>query len=78
MRTVSFVPPLISTGNPDIAKIHGAVKKAINSSEGKKSTKKAKAKTTTPVSTTTNGGGSIGNLRQGYAANQAEDLSSVC
>ena len=32
----------------------------------------------TPVSTTTNGGGSIGNLRQGYAANQAEDLSSVC
>jgi LCP family protein required for cell wall assembly len=80
VRTVSFVPPMISTGNPDIAKIHQAVKKAINTSEGKgKSAKKGKApKPTTPVSTATNGGGSIGNLRQGYAANQAQDLSSVC
>jgi LCP family protein required for cell wall assembly len=80
VRTVSFVPPLISTGNPDIAKIHKAVKKAIDTSEGKAAdTKKSKArKPTTPVPTTTNGGGSIGNLRQGYAANQAQDLSSVC
>ena len=40
MRTVSFVPPMISTSDPDIDKIHDAVQKAIDGSEGKKSTKK--------------------------------------
>jgi anionic cell wall polymer biosynthesis LytR-Cps2A-Psr (LCP) family protein len=78
VRTVSFVPPLISTSKPDIATIKSSVKKAISTSEGKHGAKKKAAKKSTPVSTQTNGGGSIGNLRQGYAANQASDLSSVC
>jgi polyisoprenyl-teichoic acid--peptidoglycan teichoic acid transferase len=77
VRTVSFVPPLISTGNPDITKIKASVKKAINTAEGKKTAKKVKEKSV-PVSTQTNGGGSIGNMKQGYAANQASDLTSVC
>jgi len=83
IRTVSFVPPMISTGNPDISAIHSAVEKAIDKSEGKKAEKKK----STSASKSTDGssrkkasttGGSIGNLKQGYAANQAADLSSVC
>jgi LCP family protein required for cell wall assembly len=77
IRTVSFVPPLISTSRPDIDKIRSSVKKAIKVSEGKQK-KGTKSRPTTPISTQTNGGGSIGNLRQGYAANQANDLNSVC
>ncbi len=79
VRTVSFVPPMISTGNPDIAKIHASVKKAINRSEGKvaKAPKKSTGSRTVPAERSTTGG-SIGNLKEGYAANQAADLSSAC
>ena len=70
IKTVSFVPPLINTGNPDIAKIQRAVQKAI---DGKAIG--AKKKATTSTGTT---GGAIGSLRSGYAANQSEDLNSVC
>ncbi|MCW2849421.1 MAG: LytR family transcriptional regulator [Marmoricola sp.] len=78
IRTVSFVPPMISTGNPDIDKIHATVQRAIDRSEGKKSAKKpTQASKPAPVDTSTTGG-SIGNLKQGYAANQATDLSSAC
>jgi LCP family protein required for cell wall assembly len=79
VRTVSFVPPMISTGNPDIDKIHSTVKQAIDRSEGKKSKQKpTKASKTPPASGTHTTGGSIGNLKEGYAANQATDLSSAC
>ncbi len=80
VRTVSFVPPMISTGDPDIDKIHAAVKKAINRSEGDVPKKAAPKKSATPQDPTPHGttGGSIGNLKQGYAANQAENLSSAC
>jgi LCP family protein required for cell wall assembly len=78
IRTVSFVPPMISTGNPDIDRIHSAVKKAIDRSEGKVTKKKTTGKSTSAASTTGTTGGSIGNLKEGYAANQASDLSSVC
>ncbi len=68
---------MISTGNPDISAIHAAVQKAIDKSEGKKTEKKK----STSASKSTDGstrkkasttGGSIGNLKQGYAANQAD------
>ena len=79
MRTVSFVPPMISTSDPDIDKIHDAVTKAIDGSQGKapkqKSTKKKQKATREDTATT---GGSIGNLREGYAANQTDDLSDAC
>ena len=79
VRSVSFVPPMISTSDPDIDKVHETVEKAIDRSEGKKSatkTSKSAKKAPAPSSGTT--GGSIGNIREGYAANQATDLSAAC
>jgi polyisoprenyl-teichoic acid--peptidoglycan teichoic acid transferase len=86
VSTVSFVPPAINTGNPDIGKIRRMVERAIDRAEathdapaadgpraGKKrgfSAKKAPADSTV--------GGSLGNLQQGYAANASADLSSAC
>ena len=80
IRTVSFVPPMISTGRPDISLIHRTVQKSINKSEGtaakkKKSTTSTATKPSQPTGST---GGSLGNLKQGYAANQSADLSSSC
>lgn len=75
VRTVSFVPPMINTGRPDIDKIQQAVQDALHPK------KKAKAKKATtvrkPASQGTTGG-AIGSLHSGYAANQAEDLGSAC
>jgi len=69
LKTVSFVPPMINTGSPDIAKIQRAVENAIN---GKKIAKK-------PVASTQGStGGAVGSMSSGYAANQSDDLNSVC
>lgn len=85
VRTLSFVPPMISTSNPDIDKIHAAVEKALAPPAEKKaaeapssgsSTGSSTGTAPTPAPSTT--GGSIGNMRDGYGANQAEDLSSAC
>jgi LCP family protein required for cell wall assembly len=78
VRTVSFVPPMIATGNPDIALIHSTVKRAIAKSEGTAPKKKATTKAPAVQADTHTTGGSIGNLKQGYAANQADDLSDAC
>jgi polyisoprenyl-teichoic acid--peptidoglycan teichoic acid transferase len=80
LATVSFVPPLINTGDPDVELIQARVQDAIDASEsrgedGPAPKRKQKTSTGTPAATT---GGSIGNLSDGYAANQAEDLSSAC
>ncbi len=88
VATVSFVPPAINTGHPDIAKIQSMVTAAIDRSENGK---KAPAKTAPASGATTakakkgytrgqqsTVGGSIGNLHDGYAANAATDLSSAC
>jgi len=78
VRTVSFVPPAISTSDPDITKIHAMVKAAVDRSEGtakKRTTTHAKGYTKARQSTV---GGSIGNLHDGYAANESSDLSSSC
>lgn len=71
VRTVSFVPPVINTGRPDIAKIHQMVQSAIHPKKSKPGKKKAP----TGQGTT---GGAIGSLHTGYAANQADDLGSAC
>lgn len=78
VRSISFVPPVIRTGKPDIAKIHRMVDAAIHPA-----TKSAKSSTqTTPKSFGTKNagttGGAIGSLRTGYAANQANDLGAAC
>jgi len=75
---------MISTSDPDIDKIHDAVKKALDGSSGKSTKKKSTEETTTVKKQNATGedtattGGSIGNLRDGYAANQTDDLSDAC
>ena len=82
VSTVSFVPPAISTGNPDIAKIQAMVGKAITRSEAARPAARHKHKQhgfsrkKDPAGSTV--GGSLGNLTQGYAANESSDLSSAC
>ncbi len=82
VSSVSFVPPAINTGDPDIEKIHRMVQKAIDRSEGKtartasaSAPKKQKGFSRAGSSTV---GGSIGSYSEGYAANKANDLSSAC
>jgi LCP family protein required for cell wall assembly len=81
VRTVSFVPPMINTGRPDIDKIQDAVQKALDPEKSKKAgsaktgTEKTGAVRPADQGTT---GGAIGSLRGGYAANQAADLGSAC
>jgi polyisoprenyl-teichoic acid--peptidoglycan teichoic acid transferase len=78
VASVSFVPPQISTSDPDIDKIHGMIEKAIERSEGvkPKAGKGGKGFSANRGGPTT--GGSIGSLSSGYAANQSQDLSRVC
>jgi polyisoprenyl-teichoic acid--peptidoglycan teichoic acid transferase len=76
VRTVSFVPPMINTGRPDIDKIQHAVDKALNPKKAKKSESAEKGAGRPAEQGTT--GGAIGSLRGGYAANQAADLGSAC
>ncbi|WP_426244844.1 LCP family protein [Nocardioides sp. LHG3406-4] len=85
IATVSLVPPMINTADPDIKLIRQKVGEAIDRAEGKQVTlaagdadagegkKKAKVPSTPSLT-----GGSFGSLREGYAANEAEDLGSAC
>lgn len=78
MRTVSFVPPAISTGNPDIDKIRQMVEAAFAEAPAPQ---KAGDKGSGPGFSTapaTTVGGSKGNIRDGYAANEATDLGRAC
>ena len=84
--TVSLVPPKVVTADPDIDLVHTMVADAIDRAEGQKPTpaptteaappaEGEQAPVTTPAPVT---GGSVGSLKDGYAANQADDLGSVC
>ncbi len=83
VRTVSFVPPAIDTGHPDIDRVHSMVAAAVRRSESGTSggpapaaaPKHKKGFTRTHRQTV---GGSIGNLHDGYAANESTDLSASC
>lgn len=74
IRTVSFVPPQINTVHPDIAKIHQMVDDAIAppKSKAKSPSKSAHRASTGEV------GGSLGNMQQGYVANESSNLASAC
>jgi LCP family protein required for cell wall assembly len=82
LKTVSFVPPMINTADPDIELIHERVQQAIGHAEGdpdqtgqkKKSATSARGGAPEPATT----GGSIGSLSDGYVANDTADLSSAC
>jgi polyisoprenyl-teichoic acid--peptidoglycan teichoic acid transferase len=84
LRTVSFVPPMINTAEPDIDLIHERVQQAIEKAEGgetveagasKKAPRRASGAGAPSAPTT---GGSIGSLSEGYVANQTDDLSTAC
>lgn len=76
IATLSLVPPLVNTGDPDIDEIHDLVASAIDRAEGDAPPAATpKKKRGAPAGTT---GGSIGSLAEGYAANQSADLGSSC
>ena len=72
--TLSLVPPMVNTGNPDVDDVHAKVRAAIDRAEGKASKPgKRKVRADAPVT-----GGSVGSLKDGYAANQSDDLAGAC
>lgn len=73
VSTLSLVPPMINTGNPDLDLIRTKVEQAIDRAEGKGG-KPAKGKKKGGTQT----GGSLGTRDGGYAANEADDLASAC
>ncbi|WP_299051102.1 LCP family protein [uncultured Nocardioides sp.] len=75
VSTVSLVPPLINTADPDIELIQNRISNAIDRAEGKDAPKPSRKRTKTPTDMT---GGSLGSMSEGYAANQAEDLGATC
>ena len=90
VATLSLVPPLVNTGNPDIPALQDMVVDAIDRSEGDyeepeapdagdaaaadEKPKKKDKPEPTPAVT----GGSIGSLSEGYAANQSDDVDKAC
>jgi len=89
LATVSFVPPLVNTAEPDVKLIQERVQQAIDKSQSpedgetvkadpgpKKTVRRPEAGAGAPSAPTT--GGSIGSLAEGYAANDSTDLSAAC
>ena len=79
VATLSLVPPLVNTADPDIHLIQAKVKQAIDRSEGTapEGTKPRKRHSSGSAGSAVTGG-SIGSLSTGYAANHSDDLSSAC
>lgn len=84
VASVSFVPPAINTGAPDIDKIRAMVQKAIEKSQakdekdGSTTVSTAQKRTGFTRGQGTSVGGSLGSYSEGYAANRSGDLSSAC
>ena len=76
VSTLSLVPPLIDTGDPDLDLVREEVEKAIDAAEGKAPGPAEVAAPRKQQAPTT--GGSLGTRSKGYAANEAEDLASAC
>ncbi len=74
ISTLSLVPPLVNTADPDIDLIHAKVADSIARSHGT-AVQAGKGKGRSGQAVT---GGSLGSLRDGYAANDAEDLGAAC
>jgi LCP family protein required for cell wall assembly len=75
VSTLSLVPPLVDTADPDIELIHRKVAEAIDRADGKGGGSGTPGKKKKPDSVT---GGSLGSMSEGYAANQADDLGAAC
>lgn len=75
ISTVSLVPPLINTAEPDERVIRHAITTAIDQSENPPSAgHQAKHRKRQTVVT----GASVGDLSDGYASNQSQDLAATC
>lgn len=75
VSTLSLVPPMINTADPDIKLVRAKVAQAVERAEGDApagSGKKARKDGATVT------GGSLGSLSKGYAANESEDLDAAC
>jgi polyisoprenyl-teichoic acid--peptidoglycan teichoic acid transferase len=72
IATLSLVPPMIDTGDPDIGLIHRKVAQALSTSTQPVAHHHKKKNTSTVT------GGSLGSLQDGYAANDSNDLGAVC
>jgi LCP family protein required for cell wall assembly len=73
VSTLSLVPPMINTAEPDVTLIQRKVAQAIAASEQPPAAHHHKKKAQSVVT-----GGSIGSLSTGYAANDASNLGAVC
>jgi hypothetical protein len=74
VATLSLVPPMINTAEPDIALIRRKVHAAITASQHPPA-KAAHRHRRTPSTVT---GGSIGSMSTGYAANDSSNLAASC
>ncbi|MGZ6733914.1 MAG: LCP family protein [Nocardioides sp.] len=83
IATLSLVPPLVNTSDPDIGKIRNAIDKALDppaptkASSGAAGAKPKKSSTPAPSKNVMTEG-SYGSLQTGYVANQTDDLSNAC
>jgi len=74
VATLSLVPPLVNTADPDIGLIKRKVKAAIDASEHPPARRAGHhRKASTSVT-----GGSIGSMSTGYAANDSTNLGASC
>ena len=81
VSTLSLVPPLVDTADPDMDLVHEKVAEAIDRAEGEAPAPSRDAATTKrkkPAPAPAMTGGSIGSMSEGYAANEATDLGSAC
>lgn len=102
IATVSLVPPLIATADPDIDLVHSTIAAAIDRAEGQapapapapaepeteapadtgaatgEAPAPVEAPAATPAAPPSMTGGSLGTLKDGYAANDSEDLGAAC
>jgi polyisoprenyl-teichoic acid--peptidoglycan teichoic acid transferase len=73
ISTLSLVPPMINTADPDIRLVRRKVAEAIAKAEGTSPSGQGKKSKSASVT-----GGSLGSLSEGYAANQSDDLGAAC
>ncbi len=76
VSTLSLVPPLVNTADPDIAAIRDKVAATVaRSADPPAPSAGTGGRRKAPTAVT---GGSVGSLADGYAANQAQDLDAAC
>ena len=73
IATLSLVPPMINTADPDIPLVRREVTEAIDRAEGDATAGTQKKHKSSSIT-----GGSLGSLSEGYAANESDDLGTAC